>query len=137
MTDFADHLKRKVDMDNCLVCSKPTKSHVVLIGYVDGDMVAVESMDDADGFGAVCHTCYRDADGDADKVAALYNERLEAVLDAMGVDKETIAKNPDEVSGYEYECSACGDHVPSEDVVDHREQHDEAEVSYTRVDLNE
>lgn len=139
MTDFADHLQSKADMDNCLVCGSPTRSHVVLIAYDadSADMVAVDSMDDADGFGTVCHTCYSDADGDADKVVALYNERLDNVLNALGVDKEELSQRPDEVAGYEYECGACGEVVPATDVPDHRDGHDEDAVTFSRADLPE
>lgn len=139
MTEFADHLQSKAEMDNCLVCSKVTRSHVVLIAYDDGsaDMVAVESMDDADGFGTVCHTCYSDADGDADKVVELYNERLDDVLDALGVDKEELSQRPDEVAGYEYECGACGEVVPATDVPGHRDDHDDVAVTFTRADLDD
>lgn len=139
MTDFADHLKGRADMDNCLVCSKPTKSHVVLIAYNEetADMEAVAARDDADGFGTVCHSCYRDADGDADTVVALYNERLDGVLDALGVDKEELSKRPDEVAGYEYECQTCGEVVPAADVPDHRDGHDDVAVRFVRADLPE
>lgn len=139
MTEFADHLQSKADMDNCLVCGKNTRSHVVLIAYDEdeADMVAVSSMDDADGFGTVCHTCYSDADGDADTVVELYNERLDNVLNALGVDKEELSKRPDEVAGYEYECSACGEVVPAEDVPEHRDGHDDATVTFSRADLPE
>jgi len=139
MANFADHLQSKAEMDNCLVCSTPTRSHVVLIAY-DGDsatMVAVNTMDDADGFGTVCHGCYCDADGDADTVVELYNERLDNVLDALGVDKEELSQRPDEVAGYEYECGACGEVVPAEDVPDHRDGHDTAAVTFSRADLSD
>lgn len=137
MTDFADHLQSRVDgMDNCLVCSSPTRSHVALIRYDEeaGDMVAVDDVDDADGFGTVCHGCYSDADGDADRVVALYNERLNDVLSALGVEKEEIAERPDEVAGYEYECEACGEVVGATEVPDHRDTHDDVAVSFRRAD---
>lgn len=140
MTDFADHLTNRVDgMDNCLVCSSPTRSHVVLITYnaETGDMEAVEDRDDADGFGTVCHGCYQDADGDADRVVELYNARLDDVLDALGVNKEELTERPDEVAGYEYECGTCGEVVPAEDVPDHRDSHDDVTVSFQRADLTE
>lgn len=139
MTDFADHLKNRTDMDNCLVCGSPTRSHVVLISHNEntGDMDAVEDTDAADGFGTVCHGCYRDADGDADTVVDLYNARLDDVLDALGVDKEELTQRPDEVAGYEYECGACGEVVPAEDVPDHRDGHDDVAVSFKRADLSE
>lgn len=139
MTEFADEYKSKADMDNCLVCSSPTRSHVVLIQYDEEttDMVAVEDYEAADGFGTVCHGCYQDADGDADTVVRLYNERLDNVLDALGVDRQEIAERPDEVAGYEYECGACGETVAAEDVPDHRDGHDDVAVSFQRADLAE
>ena len=137
MTDFADHLRSKSEMKNCIVCSSPTRSHVVLLAYDSdsADMVGVESRPDADGFGAVCHGCYTDADGDADTVVALYNERLDTVLDALGVDKEELSQRPDEVAGYEYECGACDEVVPAADVPAHRDGHDDVAVTFSRADL--
>lgn len=139
MTGFADDLKSRADMDNCLVCGSPTRSHVVLIAYDpdSGDMEAVGDMDDADGFGTVCHGCYQDADGDADRVVELYNARLDDVLDALGVDKEELTQRPDEVAGYEYECQACSEVVPAEDVPEHRDGHDDVAVTFKRADLTD
>jgi len=139
VTGFADHLTSHADMDNCLVCGKPTVSHLVLIAYDadSADMVAVDHKDAADGFGTVCHGCYSDADGDADTVVELYNERLDNVLTALGVDKEELSQRPDEVAGYEYECGACGEVVPATDVPGHRDGHDEDAVSFQRADLTD
>lgn len=99
MSGFADHLQSRVDMDNCLVCQSPTRSHVLLLAYEpDSDsMVAVDHKDDADGFGPVCHGCYTDADGDAEKVARLYDARLDELLDAVDATKEQLANDPESI----------------------------------------
>lgn len=97
MTGWADHLSSRMDgMDSCLVCQQTTRSHLLLVKYErDSDsMVPAENRDDADGFGPVCHGCYTDADGDADKVARLYDARLDELLDAVDADKEQLANDP-------------------------------------------
>lgn len=134
MTDFSDDLTARTELDNCLVCSKGTRSHLVLIRYDEesGDMVAVDDRDDADGYGTVCHSCYRDHDGDADAVVASYNERLEAILDALGIDKQEVAERPDEVAGYRYGCTTCGDHMDATEVPGHQADHDE-DVGFVRA----
>lgn len=124
--NWADNLTDNLNStDNCLTCSQPTKSHVVLIAYDEdaGEMVSVESRAEADGFGAVCHGCYRDHDGDAEAVVRAYNEKLDGVLGTLGVSKKELAKNPDEVESRRYECTECGEVVPAADVDDHADGH--------------
>lgn len=79
---FRDDLKNRAETDSCLVCRKPTRSHVVLLTYdPDTDAVAAtDTLDAAAGFGVVCHTCYRDESGDADAVTAAYTDYLRRVL---------------------------------------------------------
>lgn len=140
MTGFADHMSSRMDdMDNCLVCSSPTRSHLILIAYNDetGDMEAVDTLEDADGFGTVCHGCYQDADGDAEVVMDTYNAKLDEILEVVGVSKERLAQDPDEVDGWEYACSACGETVAAADVVEHRDEHDDVAVTFTRADLTD
>lgn len=136
MTEFADHLKSKAEMDNCLVCQSPTRSHIVLLTFdpETGNMVAVDELDDADGFGTCCHGCYETADGDADAVAQQYNERLDAVLEYVGVDKEQLAKDPEAAAGYTYECDECGEHVTAAEITDHQGEHDGPDVGFSRID---
>lgn len=132
---WADDMSGGVETENCLTCGKPTNSHLLLLSYngETGTMEAVEAKDDADGFGTVCHACYRGVDGDADDAAARYNERLQAVLDAVDVDVEDVAMRPDEVAAYRYQCEACGEVMDAVDTPDHEDYHGDS-VPFNRVD---
>jgi hypothetical protein len=137
MTDFADEHTRKLDdMDGCLVCGRPTKSHVALIAYDDdtGAMVASESVEKADGFGTVCHGCYVDCDGDADLAAARYNDRLEPVLEALGITPEELAREPDRVEQYRYRCEQCDIEMDADTAASHNQnRHTDETVEFERI----
>lgn len=97
MTGWADKFTgRLFSLEGCVICDKPTQSHLLLLVY-DAEMDAIEALDPdghvaplatADAYGTVCHSCYTDADGDADAVAAAYDERLDELLSSA----DTTAK---------------------------------------------
>jgi len=94
MTAFSDEYTSQIDgMDPCIVCQSPTRSHVLLVEYEaeTNRMVAVDTIGEDTVFGTVCHDCYRDADGDADKVARQYDAREDKVLESMDATKRDIA----------------------------------------------
>lgn len=101
MTGFADqYLDRLTEMEECITCTKPTQSHLILLEY-NPEEERIEALDPgevvgelhaADAFGLVCHECYEQYDGDAEAVAAEYDSRLEEIAEAVDRQKQDIMK---------------------------------------------
>lgn len=96
---WRDDLASNGGMESCLVCSSPTRSHVVLIEYDDEaeDLAVTEDLDEADAGGKVCHSCYETVDGDAERLVAEYAGYLRGLVDAAGIELETLVRSPEDL----------------------------------------
>lgn len=125
--DFADELRSSAELDNCLGCSTPTRSHVVLVAFLNDEPVPVSDEDDAEGFGTVCHTCFEAHDGSAKSVLTEYRDHLDRILAAVDADlsRLQVARKPAHVRDITFECGTCGHIVPISQVDDHLDEHDD------------
>lgn len=96
---WSDDLTTQTTTDNCIECNKPTNSHLILLAWVDGQdtFVPVADHGDADAYGHVCHSCYRDFSGDAELLAERYTEKVTTLCDQYDVPVSMLVENPSEV----------------------------------------
>lgn len=96
---WRDDLSSNCGMESCLVCSKTTRSHVVLLRYAEDaeTLVVTEDLDEADAVGKVCHECYRSVDGDAERLVAEYAGYLRGLANAADVELEDLVRSPEDV----------------------------------------
>lgn len=96
---WRDDLTSRGGMEACLICSSPTRSHVVLIEY-DEEAEEFRSTDDLEETAAaakVCHNCYESVDSDAECLIAEYIGYLRGVCEAADVDVVEFVREPEEV----------------------------------------
>ena len=96
---WRDDLTSRGGMEACLICSSPTRSHVVLIKHDDAtdEFRSTGDLDTADATAKVCHTCYESVDGDAERLIAEYIGYLRGVCEAADVDVVEFVREPEEV----------------------------------------
>lgn len=95
-----DDLARNRDVEGCIVCEKPTKSHVLLLAYdVEADELrAAESQENAVAIGHVCHDDYTRLDGDAESMVAEYEEELRALCAEWDVTLRELVEEPEKAA---------------------------------------
>ena len=96
---WRDDLTSRGGMESCLICSSPTRSHVVLIKHDDAadEFRSTDDLDTADAAAKVCHTCYESVDGGAERLIAEYTGYLRAVCEAADIDIVEFIRHPEEV----------------------------------------
>lgn len=72
------------DLRPCAVCDNSTRSHAVYLTDT-GEKFVPGDEDDHDLLLPVCHSCYRDVDGDAWGVAATQNEKRSPIVEGAGL----------------------------------------------------
>lgn len=101
MTGFRDDLLDRSDgMDNCLLCDKPTNSHLVLLKYDEENnrIRRADDLEDSDAFGHVCHTCAGDRGMNADAIVAEYHGWISGLLSDHDVPLSDFVQRPGEVA---------------------------------------
>lgn len=97
--DWRDDVASDLGVAACLLCQKPTRSHVVVIEWLDEreTFEPTTQLDDADALAPVCHGCYRDVDGDAARAVDRYESYLRGLCEANDVDVATVVDDPESV----------------------------------------
>jgi hypothetical protein len=96
---WRDDLTSRDGVEACLICSSPTRSHVVLIKHDDAtdEFWSTDDFDAADAAAKVCHTCYESVDGEAERLIAEYIGYLRGVCSAADIEIIEVVRNPDAV----------------------------------------
>jgi len=96
---WRDDLTSRGGMEACLICSSPTRSHVVLIKHDDAadEFRSTDDLDTADAAAKVCHACYESVDGDAERLIAEYIGYLRGVCSAADIEVVEFVREPEAV----------------------------------------
>jgi|GEM_PF-6250134 len=103
------------DQGTCILCTKPTQSHAVLIKpnpeSHSFDVGTVEDMEETLVSPlSLCHSCYVEFEGDAELIAEAYEIKFREMNDAAGLDFENQLETMFEmIENDEYMlCVECG-----------------------------